>query len=126
MPVPEVVPRQGRRARVPDWHESLDGVLVKYEGEYEAPGARAGSFVNWCLRCPLPGHHNCMKKRHVSILSTAQHGDVEPLAYLHAWIPCAPGPGRSHATARPSQAQVDAVVAERGDELRAIVARIAR
>ena len=101
---------------------SLDDIKVRFEKDYDLPDAAQGQSINWTLQCPR--HDGCTKVRYVNAASTAHHGAVEPLAFLHAWAPCDPpeGSDKSHRVgAKPSQAAVDAVVAARRAELQAVV-----
>ena len=116
----ERAPKRARR-HVADFVPSIDGIEVKYEGEYRAPNAdRPDTFHNWILRCPRHGNA-CVKKRHHTPRNTARFGSIEPLAFCHAWIPCDPKEGRSHATANPAPEAVAAVVAEHREELQRVV-----
>ena len=84
------------------------------------------TFVNWILKCPRPGHGNCIKKRHKTEASTAKHGAIEPVAYLHAWILKDSPPGVNHNArgTNPTQAEVDAYVAAHRPALVDIVSRL--
>ena len=133
-PVPQPKPEpkthakaRARRDTVPDFHDGIGGLQVRYEGSYDAPGADPGKFLNWQIKCNNPDHKKgCMKKRHVTPLNTKRHGPIEPLAYLHAWVPTPPPPGGTHTclACKPSQDAVDAFVEAHRGELQALVDRL--
>ena len=63
-------------------------------------------MINWILKCPRHPPP-CCKKRHVNEKHQASKGRVEPLSFLHAWIPLDPEPGKTHASCNPKQEDVD-------------------
>ena len=101
---------------------ALMGAEVVYQQYHDRK--KGTSYWNWILKCPR--HANCYKKRLVTKQSTKRHGDVEALAYVHAWIPKEPASedmNHANRTANPSDADVDAVVAAHRAELQVIVGR---
>ena len=85
----------------------------------------ATSYVNWILKCPRHGA-KCLKKRHVNVANTRHRGDIEPVAYLHAWVPHDPEHGKTHSNrcCNPSQEEANAYADARSAELRGIVDRM--
>jgi len=125
---PEEPARRRRRREDLDekWAPSIDGVLVRYEEQYHLPGEEK-KLVNWQLRCPrCPKLANaCMKVRTVVPAHTARFGAIEPLAFLHSWIPCEPPkPGQTHRRANPEDDAVARFVEEHRDELQEVVDRL--
>ena len=74
----ETAPR--RKAQARDWKFAINGGQCFYEA-YQGPGGN--TYKNWILRCHR--HDNCEKTRGVADFSTNNYGELEPLAYLHAW-----------------------------------------
>ena len=114
--------RRGRDDVIP-WQPGIgEGVLVKYNPWVKPDGS---VYYNWSLRCPVHRDVDCVKTRGVFPTSTARHGAIEPLALVHAWIPCPirDKPGATHAQSNPTKAQIDAFVEAHREELEAIVAR---
>jgi len=124
-PVPAEPARKKQKRATLQRHNGLDGAEVSYD-PYINP--RTGvEYPNWILWCPRPGHEQCHKSRGTTIDCTRRHGDIEPLAYLHAWIPKdPPNAGDTHRSrgCNPSTAEVDAYVEAHRDELQRLVASI--
>jgi len=112
MPEPPVaVPRERKRKLDDRWVPTPLGTEVLYESEWEHPKGSGMFPLNWQIRCTR--HAGCEKSKFVTDKSTAIHGPIECLAFLHAWIPCNPAkPDATHRSCNPSKEQVAAVVAE--------------
>ena len=115
----EPEPRPKRRKFPPkEFVPSLLGAQVRYD-PYRTP---AGKYApNWMLKCPT--HNACFKTRQQVDAHTASHGDIEPLAFLHAWITCvpAPGPTDTHRSKKPTAEQTAAFAGAHGAELQELV-----
>ena len=73
-------------------------------------GSHGKAYKNWMFQCPR--HENCMKTRGVGAFSEKAHGELEPLAFLHAWRDMEVPPTKSHRQCNPSkEAVADQVVA---------------
>ena len=59
------------------------------------------------MKCPNPKHHNCQKTRGVGSFSTKRYGELEPLAYLHAWRDVDVPAHKTHRLCNPLVAEVD-------------------
>jgi hypothetical protein len=98
-----------------DYIEGPTGCRLFFK-QYLAPGA-AHPVPNWYMKC---NHHgSCGKRKGTNAKATATHGDIEPIAFLHAWheLPWPrPGGKPTHALENPSADAVDAMVAMYADE----------
>ena len=108
VPVPEeeeeAVVRAPRLDK-PKWLPGI-GTEVRFDPDYMTPGGVQFS-ANWQIRCAVHGK-KCTKKKHQSEASTTMCGDIEPLAFLHAWIPVPPAAGKSHAWTDPTDEEAKA------------------
>lgn len=101
----EAVPRRKSQAR--DWKAAINGGHCFFE----AYGGTGGSiYENWIFKCDR--HENCMKTRGVAKFSTKNYGELEPLAFVHAWRDMVVPPTKSHRQCNPTlsdvQIQMDA------------------
>jgi len=82
------------------------------------------TYTNWILKCPR--HHRCYKKRLILPNHTKTYGDLEPVAYLHAWIDMDPmKEGQSHSRGcNPKLDLVSAYMAGHRDEVQEVVDRL--
>ena len=79
---PRPKPVADRKEKVPnEWVDALDGAKVHYRDYLKPNGKR---YRNVTLACPC--HRPCEKTRGYNPHNTAAHGDLEPLAAVHAWI----------------------------------------
>jgi len=83
---------------------------------------RQATYANWILRCPRHGS-SCLKKKIINAKSTARFGDIEPVAYVHAWIALEALPGHTHSFTNPTNVAVEEYVAAHRAELEEIVAK---
>ena len=87
------------------------------ECSYQEYSSAAGvTYKNWSFLCPkCPKSDGCKKTRGVGPYSTKRHGDLEPLAFLHAWrdvaVPC----GKTHRHISPSAEEIDAEIVRNRD-----------
>jgi hypothetical protein len=99
----------------------LEGMAVYFEEH----GAETDSdhYRRLCVRCPLghtthcqAGHHPCGKKRGIGPAQTRTHGQLEPYAYLGAWLQAASRmPDRAaHMAHAPTQGQVRSYMTAQG------------
>jgi hypothetical protein len=109
----------------------LEGMAVYFE-EHGAPG-EASYYRRICARCPhahaghsQAGQPPCGKKRGVGPGQTRTHGDLEPYAFLGAWLQAASRmPDRAtHMAHTPTQAQVTAYMRGQGWTASAQAARL--
>jgi len=127
LPMPDDPPAPPRRAREPaNWTHGMDECKVTFNPGYRAPGATR-AYANYQITC-AGANANCPAKCHKTRGEqfSSRHGDIEPLAYLHAWryTPWPRDGGRkSHALQDPDEAAVDAMVRDHGVELREIYNR---
>jgi len=111
-------PEERTEARDP-FQPAIGGAKILYQWYVNKKSGKA--YGNFILKCPR--HDNCYKKRLVTRDSTARYGDMECVAYLHAWVPRdPPDEDKSHANraCNPSNAEVDAIVVAHRDELEEI------
>ena len=64
-----------------------------------------------------------MKSRGVAAASTKAAGAIEPIAFLHAWVPTERAPGKTHRNTNPANADVLAFAMERREELLEVLRR---
>ena len=124
VPTPNPEPCPKRRPRRPrqDFHAALDGAEIKYDIWTNKQGV---AHPNWIIACPF--HHPCIKSRKDIPAHRAVHGELECLAYLHAWLPIPIDTTKANATHRqedPSPAQVAAYFEAHRDELQALRDRL--
>ena len=65
----------------------LEGFYVSLE-EHGEPG-QLGSYRRIVVTCPHGEHRGtrpCMKKRNIGVNQSRQFGELEPFAYLGAWL----------------------------------------
>ena len=106
---------------------SFNGCRVWFHGSYVTP--QGVHQPNWVMECRNPEHGHCQKRRGATVEFERHHGAIEPLAFLHAWVPLhwPTKPGvPSHARENPSQAQTDAVVAEFRSQLEEVCRQVGR
>ena len=117
-PAPRPPPAPGRGDR---WFDG-NGYRVRWGPDYVTPkGVRFSA--NWMIKCGNPLHNRCFKKRHASEAHMSECGEIEPLAFLHAWAELELTLGEHHPTSNPAQHQTVAYANAHGDELRAVIAR---
>ena len=87
------------------------GYEMAFDLDYQ-PTDGSDPFSTWFARCPRCER---VKSRRVTAAHAARHGDVEPVAYLDAWMQTPCPVGRSHALVMVSQGMVDARVAIAGN-----------
>ena len=96
----------------------LDGHLVYAEVWNFATAS--DHYSRYEVHCPIAHHQEgrkrCVKKRNTGHRQTARFGDMEPLAYLGAWLRlgCAGDSRQAHMDRIPTDAQIDAYAAEMG------------
>ena len=93
-----------REARRRDYKPGVGGGSVYFEGYREGEAGRL--YPNWILVCNK--HEGCQKTRGVGYFSTKRYGELEPLAFLHAWRDMDVLPGKTHRQCTPSVADIDA------------------
>ena len=124
-PVDEPRPRKRKRDVPPPEFEGLDGATVTYDGEAEIKGE---PYRNYWITCPPERGHppGCMKTKGITAANTRM-GELEPLAFLHAWRSC-PFPSKpgvpTHRRENPTPSDVKRYLEEHNDELRALYDRI--
>ena len=71
-------------------------------------------FTIRCTTCGVDCHKT--KGRYQGIMK--RHGELQPLAALHAWLDTPAAAGKTHANTEPTPEHVDAVAVANKDELR--------
>ena len=99
----EAATRRKQHAR--DWKPAINGGRCCYDA-YRGP--RGNSYDNWTLQCHR--HENCERTRGVMASSTKRYGELEPLAFLHAWRDMAVPPGKPHRRCNPKLEDVSRFV----------------
>ena len=95
----------------------VDGAQLQFRAYTQRSGR---GYDNWYIRCPH--HDDCGKTRGCFPAATRQWGDIEPVAYLHAWLAVSDPSGRAtHSTLRPTPAQVTAYAQAHSAELTELV-----
>ena len=105
--------------------EALDGCRVSYQ-PYIHPVTGKNAF-NYVLKCPL--HSNCFKSRADTPAFRTAYGDIEPLAYLHAWAPIpwpTPGGKKTHRGENTKREDVHRYAADNVDGLQELFSRLPR
>ena len=113
-PLPPPGPRArgtGREKR--GFVPTLDGAEAYFKN-HTHPVTRK-SYANFILKCPR--HVGCEKTKGFHGPHQRAYGDVGALAYLHAWIPTNPEPGKTHTSAEPTVAEVAAYAEARRADL---------
>jgi len=113
-PAPEVEREKKPRTDYGGYHPAIDGCKVSYQPCGMSHGTR---LWNWRLKCPE--HGGCYKSIRDVDRHQARFGNIEPLAFLHAWAkvpwPTSPEMG-THAQETPSDDQVrDFALAHSGE-----------
>jgi len=123
---PEHDPAPGPpRPREPGiWFDGLPGTSVSFK-PYNPPDRKAKPYVEWKIKCARPGcAAGCMKKRSVTPGHTALFGEIEPLAYLNAWLGTPAKENKTHQATNPSDASVAAVAQAHGEAIRHVIAQV--
>ena len=103
-PAPPVGAASARRQpKRRDYAPAIGGGFCFYEAY--VGGSSSNSYDNWIMTCPR--HEHCQKTRGVGAFSTRRHGELEPLAFLHAWRDMDVPPGRTHRRCTPTQVAID-------------------
>jgi len=89
-----------------DFKPGLDGATILCMRYHDKRAGR--HYRNWIIKCPR--HAGCFKKRLIIDANVSHLGDIEPPAYLHAWLSVEPKAGANH-SARSSNPKVDQVIA---------------
>ena len=109
--IAEPIPKRRRLGR--KWEDGLDGAKISYK---EYPKTKGGAYRNYIIKC-TQGHATCTKALSRNDSSRAVHGEVEPLAYLHAWLTIDWSNSPSHSLAGPTREEVDVYVANNAEDL---------
>ena len=88
----------------------IDGQKIKVD-VFEGVGQ---SYRRLIIGCPF--HARCQKRRNVSVNLAPRYGELEVYGYLGAWLKSGPSFDRQdlHRDHKPSNAEVDAFLRERG------------
>lgn len=120
------VPLPDREADPGVWATSVGDMRVRYSGAYVTKqGKLEPHWVGYCNRCPK----GCHKRRGIVPAHERVHGEIEPLAFLHAWHdmewpskPTVP----SHPRDNPTPADVTRMAELHRDELLAVCRAVGR
>ena len=108
-PLADVRAALGRRKPLRrDYVPAIGGGFCFYEAY--VGGSSSKPYDNWIMTCPR--HDNCQKTRGVGVFSTSRYGELEPLAFLHAWRDMDVPPGRPHRRCTPTELEIDGQMAE--------------
>jgi len=106
---PAPAPKPERQNLGRDWKDGLFGSKVQYK-EYPAPGGKR-VYRNYIIKCTNPDHPpGCHKTKGRYPAAMNNHGEVEPLAWLTAWLDTPIGPKGKHNLTDPAEEDVDAIV----------------
>jgi len=118
-PPAAVEPRGRAQGRVLERVDAIGGGWFIFDN-YSRKGKLYPNYTLNCLTCPRTT--GCQKTKGASAANTARHGDIEPLAFLHAWRPTPIiNVAHTHAWHDPSSSEVDAIVERHRGELEALV-----
>ena len=116
-PPPALEGRKRKREEGPAWRDALDGMQVRLFSSYTNTNTGIDE-PHWKAKCKF--HADCEKRRGIIPRFKKHHGEIEPLAFCHAWhlmeTPSKPGIP-THSRDNPSQAAVDAYIAAHASEL---------
>jgi len=97
----------------------LDGTTVSYT-EYITPqGKPYPNFLLNCTKCPKK--KQCYKTKGMLDKNMKNHGEIEPLSYLHVWDTIEAAPGKTHRASSPPREAVARFAEERGDEVKVVL-----
>ena len=121
-PPAAVEPRPKRQKRTDrrDVFDALDGAKVTFEIWVDPSTDRP--YPNWIIQCSH--HQDCYTSRKDIDLHKKQYGTLEPLAYLHSWLPLLPDEGRTHRAKHPTKADTAAYFEARRDDLQDLKDRL--
>lgn len=120
-PAPIAAPTSKRRdAKKKDFVPGVGGRGEVYFELYTAP-TMVSAYGNWQFNCSnCPQGAGCTRTMGLGPRNTRRHGDLEPLAYLHAWHETPPDPVKGHRKTNPRDEDVDNFFAHNHEELRAL------
>ena len=120
---PRPPPRRAGAHENKDWKAGLFGSGVIYE-EYRKKDDSI--YRNYTILCTKHVNPCCVKTKGRYEGNMRRHGELEPLAFLTAWLFCEPKPGKTHANraSDPSDEMVDGIVRENADELQDLFQRL--
>ena len=102
----------------------MDGLKIRY---HVYPNPTGKLEPHWILYCNNPDHGGaCEKRKGATPRNEAVFGEIEPVAYLHAWhaIEWPTDPKKAtHAQENPTKAQVREIAERRGAELAEVCRR---
>ena len=114
--------RPPRRDDAADFFAGFQDTLVKYEDNYTPPG-KTERYVNWTMKCKY--HDDCYRTRGVTPFNTRHFGELEALAFLHAWTETPFDAGtskyKSHRLQPPTPASVETFFHEHEEALRNVL-----
>jgi len=111
VPAPKM---NARRHLGREFKPALCGTEISYKA-YPKPNGK-GYYRNYIIKCPCnPG---CHKTRGRCEQFMRVHGEVEPLAWLHAWLFVSVPEGRQHNKEEPTDEQMEAFFVQNEQALR--------
>jgi len=120
-------PEAKQKNPLPPKVDSLDGLKIRY---HVYPNPTGKLEPHWILYCNNPDHGGaCEKRKGATPRNEAVFGEIEPVAYLHAWhaIEWPTDPKKAtHAQENPTKAQVREIAERRGAELAEVCRRAGR
>jgi len=112
--LPPARPERRQLGRV--WVDGLNGAKLQYQ-DYRAPGSTT-TYRNYIIRGPCSTGEVKSKTRGRTTEYQARHGEIEPIAFLQAWLLKATGATNARKKENdPSDDQVDVMVANHGQKL---------
>jgi len=113
--------RGKRKSENLPWKDGLDGSKIVYN-EYCLTGSEK-VYKSWMIDCRYK-HPGCGKTLGRIPSNTRRHGELEPVAELHAWRrrawPDPTMPNKTHRNSNPSIEEVDSYLEENRDGLQAV------
>ena len=108
-----VVPAPKRRKVGREWKDALCGTKITYK-EWPVAGRKPyRNYIIQCKRCSGGCHKTCGQNAN----NIANHWELEPLAFLHAWLDVEVPEGSRHSLADPDAGSVGRFLAEHEEEL---------
>jgi len=114
--VPEAPQAQGRRVLGRDWRDTLNGAKIQYKAYAKNDGSKP--YRNYIMTCTR--HPGCQRTHGRIPKWMKRHGELEPLAWLHAWEAVEVPPDRAHNGVDPKDAEVDSWMETRAGDLQVL------
>ena len=115
-PRPTATAARVRRPDKPEWRPAIGLGMCRFDPYTTPSGKQAPNYQFLCPHCPKI--NRCIKTKGVSEENSKRHGEMEALAFLHAWrdTPIV-NAAKTHRWHDPPDEEVDAFVEAHRDEL---------